>query len=479
MKRYILVRFYFFLFIFIQACSPIGGLLNLNRSDSKTNDYWWVGLLQGNNHPASIENSVSSNEDVSEENVLNADTSEWTLLVGAPNGNTLGSGLAIDTNGFIYVAGHTNVGVYNENPIGTTDIILAKYNSRKQIIWSKQIGVRGVNLDTSDVGVDARGNVYVIASRSIARGNKDLFAFKFDTNGNEIWRRLTKPGGRNENAEPEKIFVDSSGTSYIVGTLRTQPRNWDDALYDGFLIKIDTQGNWGNPSRISIPNARVFLTGVVVADNTGDIFVTGAASADLETNTTPGIGNLDLVVLKYDRNGRRQRFTQLGQALSTTKGNSIALDSFGNVFVGGTSNANFELEGGIVESDRGILVKYDPLGVRQWIRYLGPADGARTTSITAIITDSKGNVFTTGKTNHMEDGRENVIGMDLLLTKHDSLGNEEWIRQTGFNGGRIIGKRIGQDLQGNLYCTGWTDVFLDNENAQRQGDINLLFLKFR
>ncbi|EMF80147.1 beta-propeller repeat protein [Leptospira weilii serovar Topaz str. LT2116] len=474
-----MVRFYFFLFIFIQACSPIGGLLNLNRSDSKTNDYWWVGLLQGNNHPASIENSVSSNEDVSEENVLNADTSEWTLLVGAPNGNTLGSGLAIDTNGFIYVAGDTDVGVYSENPIGNKDIILTKYNSRKQIIWSKQVGSRGVDLDVADVGVDARGNVYVIASRSIAIGDKDLFVIKFDTNGNEIWRRQTNPGGRNYAVYPEKIFVDSSGTSYIVGTLSTRQRNFANAINDGFFIKIDTQGNWGNPSHIFIHDASIFLTGVVVAKDTGDTFITGAASADLETNTTPGIGNLDLVVLKYDRNGRRQRFTQLGQALSTTKGNSIALDSFGNVFVGGTSNANFELEGGIVESDRGILVKYDPLGVRQWIRYLGPADGARTTSITAIITDSKGNVFTTGKTNHMEDGRENVIGMDLLLTKHDSLGNEEWIRQTGFNGGRIIGKRIGQDLQGNLYCTGWTDVFLDNENAQRQGDINLLFLKFR
>ncbi|WP_061216751.1 SBBP repeat beta-propeller lipoprotein, LipL53 family [Leptospira weilii] len=476
-----MVRFYLFVFIFIQACSPIGGLLNLNKSDSKANDYWWIGLLQGNNHPALIENSISSNEDVAEENVLNENENAlgWTLLVGAPNGYTSGSGLAIDTNGFIYVAGYTNVGVYNENPIGTRDLILAKYNSRKQIIWSKQVGVRGVNLDVADVGVDARGNVYVIASRSIARGNKNLFAFKFDTNGNEIWRRLTEPGGRNENAEPEKIFVDSSGTSYIVGTLHTQPRNWDDALYDGFLIKIDTQGNWGNTSRISIPNARVLLTGVVVANNTGDIFVTGIANANLETNTAPGIGNFDLFILKYDRNGRRQFFAQLGQALSRTEGNSIALDPFGNVFVGGMSNANFEPEGGVVESDRGILVKYDPLGVRQWIRYLGPANGHRTTSINAIMTDSEGNVFTASKSNHMEDGSQNGIGMDLLLTKHDSLGNREWIRQTGFNGGTIIGNGIGQDPQGNLYCTGSTDVSLDNENARRQGDSDLFFLKLR
>ncbi|MBE8417477.1 hypothetical protein IQA55_17480, partial [Leptospira borgpetersenii serovar Tarassovi] len=62
-----MIHFYLFLFIFIQACSPIGGLLNLNESDSKTNNYWWLGLLQGNNHPAPIENLASSHEDVAEE----------------------------------------------------------------------------------------------------------------------------------------------------------------------------------------------------------------------------------------------------------------------------------------------------------------------------------------------------------------------------------------------------------------------------
>lgn len=475
-----MIHFYLFLFIFIQACSPIGGLLNLNESDSKTNNYWWLGLLQGNNHPAPIENLASSHEDVAEENGLNEnDDALWTLLVGAPNGNTSGSGLAIDTNGFIYVAGHTDVGIYNENPIGTNDLILAKYNSRKQIIWSKQVGVQGTDFHVVDVGVDARGNVYVIATRRINFGNNNLSAFKFDTNGNQIWGRQTNPGRQNNYiVRPKKIFVDSSGTSYIVGTLNPT-RDFHGLKADGFLIKIDAQGNWGNTSLISIPGAMIYFEGVTVADNTGDVFVTGTANANLETNTTPGTGNFDLFVLKYDRNGRRQLFAQLGQALSRTEGNSITLDSFGNVFVGGMSNANFEPGGEVVESDRGILVKYDSFGVRQWVRYLGPANGRRTTSFNSIITDSEGNIFTTGTSNHMVDGRQNGIGMDLLLTKHDSLGQEEWIRQIGgIDGASIIGKEIEQDPEGNLYCTGLTDSPSINE-AVRQGNGDLFLLKFR
>lgn len=155
------------------------------------------------------------------------------------------------------------------------------------------------------------------------------------------------------------------------------------------------------------------------------------------------------------------------------------MDSFGNVFVGGMSNANFEPGGEVVESDRGILVKYDPFGVRQWVRYLGPANGRRTTSLNSIITDSEGNIFTTGTSNHMVDGRQNGIGMDLLLTKHDSLGQEEWIRQIGgIDGASIIGNEIEQDPEGNLYCTGLTDSPSINE-AVLQGNGDLFLLKFR
>ncbi|ASV12490.1 hypothetical protein B2G51_13305 [Leptospira santarosai] len=475
-----MIRFYFFLFIFIQACSPIGGLLNVNGSDSKANNYWWMVLLQGdNNLSAPIENSIPSNEDIAEENVLyeNADV-PWTLLVGAPNTSTGGAGLAIDSNGFIYVVGDTTAGIYSENPIGTKDMILAKYNSRKQIIWSKQIGIRGVHLDAADVGVDARGNVYVVASNSIGLGNKSLFAFKFDRNGREIWRRQTYQGGRNNTVNPEKIFVDSAGTTYIVGTSSAPARNFQIDRSDGFLIKIDTQGNWGNISYISIPGeALIAASGIAVSENTGDVFVIGTANANIRTNTTPSIGEYDLFVLKYDRNGNRQLFAQLGQDLSRTAGNSVALDSLGNVFVGGKSNANFDREGEAGNSSRGILVKYDPLGARQWIRYLGPSDGHRTTAVTTLITDAEDNIFTTGKSNHMLDGRQNVIGMDLFLTKHDSLGNVEWTRQIGIQGVMVIGKGIGRDLQGNLYCTGWTDGPIDE--IEHQGNRDLFLLKFQ
>ncbi|EMJ54657.1 beta-propeller repeat protein [Leptospira interrogans serovar Valbuzzi str. Duyster] len=475
-----MVRVFLFIFICIQACSPIGELLNLNESNSKSFDPLWIASLIQSNNPAPLDDSDTSKEDIVNKNVLNAnvDIPEWTLLVGAPNANIRDSALTIDRDGFIYIAGSTNAGIYSENLIGTRDIILAKYNSRKQTIWTKQVGVRGVSLDVADVEVDQRGNVYVIGKTSgnfagRLTGRQDLFVIKFNTNGNEIWRR--QKGSRNQNLIPEKAFVDQSGISYIVGILYREQIIGEPVT--GFLFKIDSQGNWRRDLSISIPEGSVYPQGVVVANNTGDIFVTGTTNANLQTNTVPSTGNSDLFILKYDRSGRRQLFAQLGQVLSRTESNSIALDSFGNVFVGGMSNANFEPEGEVGESNRGILVKYNSLGVRQWIQYLGPIDGNRTTAINALSIDSEGNIFTTGQSNHMVDGRQNGIGMDLFLTKHDSLGNEEWVRQIGINNAMIIGNEIGQDQQGNLYCTGWTEVSINGVATQGNSDLFLLKLR--
>ncbi len=181
-----MVRVYLFLFIFIQACSPIGELLNLNESNSKSFDPLWIaGLLQSNNLSTSPNDSDTSKEDIVNKNFVpeDADIPEWTLLVGAPNTNTTDSALAIDRNGFIYIAGSTNASIYRENLIGTRDIILAKFNSRKQTIWTKQIGVPGVHLDVSDVEVDRRGNIYVVGQTSgnfagQLTGQRDLFVIK-------------------------------------------------------------------------------------------------------------------------------------------------------------------------------------------------------------------------------------------------------------------------------------------------------------
>ncbi|EMJ94322.1 SBBP repeat beta-propeller lipoprotein, LipL53 family [Leptospira alstonii] len=483
-----MVRFCILLFIFLQACSPIRGLFNI--SDPKTNNYWWITILQGNVGSAYRENSetLDENENALVENVFpenldafneNVDALGWTLLVGAPNANTVDSRLAIDTNGFIYLAGSTDGGVYNEDPIGVRDIILGKYDSRKNVIWTKQVGVPGVNLSVVDVGVDEIGNVYIAGNTTgnfaqELRSGRDLFVIKFDPNGREVWRRQTGPIGERYSVSPEKIFVDPNGTSYIVG-MSNGPFGGLTPGRNGFLFKIDEFGTERWRIQISIPGAEIFPEGVVVAHDTGDVFVTGSGNANFENDTTPGAGNEDLFILKYNRAGRKQFFAQLGNALNTTEGTSVTLDTFGNLFVGGKSNANFDPGGASGTSSRGTLVKYDSSGVRQWIRQLGPIDGRRNTKITAITTDALGNVYATGRTDgNVMDGSENSIGFeDAFLTKYDSFGNREWARQMG----STLGTGIRQDPQGNFYWAGLTNTSLNE--IQPAGLPDLFLLKFR
>ncbi|WP_036097009.1 SBBP repeat beta-propeller lipoprotein, LipL53 family [Leptospira weilii] len=454
-------RFYIFLFIFFPVCTPAK---ILNVAGPGANDFWIQFLLRG---------KFETIEPVFPETVREDTKSlelEWTLLIGAPNANTTGKNLAVDRNGFIYVAGDTNRGVYRAAEIGTRDLILGKYDSLKNTIWTKQVGVAGVRLQVADIAVDPDGNVYVTGQTNGNYANPlvgadDMFLIKFNSaDGTEAWvRQIGVPGvrigGGGFSILPEKISVDTFGNSYIVGN-STGPFGGPEAGANGFMIKFDTNGNQEWVTQLSIPRGQSFPKGVAFDRITGDIYMTGSGNANFETDTTPSIGNSDLFILRYDgNNGNKQFFAQLGSALRSSEGRSLSVDPSGNVFVGGNSNGDFG-SGADGTSWLGTLVKYDSFGNQQWIRQFGPISGRRKqTAIEAIVTDADGNVFTTGHSNgNVPDGTGISIGtLDVFLTKHDSSGQNRWIRQVGTPGATISGSGIGRDRNGNLYGIGNTN----------------------
>lgn len=208
--------------------------------------------------------------------------------------------------------------------------------------------------------------------------------------------------------------------------------------------------------------------------------MTGSGRANFSTNSVPGIGFLDLFIFKYDSSGNRQFFAQLGSASSTTEGSSINVDPSGNVFVGGTSNGNFESETKNKSNFRGLLVKYDSSGTRQWVQQFDPIDNRRKqTVITAITTDANGNIFTTGYSSENITNETNTsIGRnDLFLTKFNSSGQIEWTQQIGTSQSSIFSTGIGLDSQGNLYCSGYTSQSMNQ--IPRKGVYDLFLLKFK
>jgi uncharacterized delta-60 repeat protein len=118
----------------------------------------------------------------------------------------------------------------------------------------------------------------------------------------------------------------------------------------------------------------------------------------------------------------------------------IAVDSKGNVYIGGYS--------GSAGSYDYTVVKYDSNGNRLWVAiYNGPGDGEDIAAAMAL--DPSGNVYVTGQS----------LGSDTLsdyaTIKYDTNGKELWVaRYNGTGNGEDVATGMALDASGNVYVTG-------------------------
>ncbi|XDD52068.1 SBBP repeat-containing protein [Leptospira sp. WS92.C1] len=457
-----MIRFFLVLILSFQACAPIRGF---NAADPGSSDYWIHLLLQKIRFFRENEGNL-----------------EWTLLLGSSGLITSGMDTAVDAHGSIYVAGETQGGIYNPSVTGITDLFIGKYDPQKNIIWGKQIGVSSATIQVKGVAVDSIGSAYVTGSVdapffSSQLSSSDLFLVKYNPDGTQAWGRQTGPSGSFV-VTPSRIDVDIFGNSYIIGTSNGPFGGPASSGTNGFIIKFDTNGNqlWVRQNAIS--GANYNSNDVAFDRNTGSIYMTGFGNANFDTMTVPGIGNNDLFIVKFDTDGNRQFFAQLGFATRETQGHSLAVDGSGNIFAGGSSNGNFG-SGADGSSTLGTLVKYSPSGVQQWVTQFGaPFGSGLITQILAIGTDVGGNVFTTGTTqSNLVEGGSSIGSQDQFVIKHNSLGQVQWIRQTGVSSGSINGSGIQSDSEGNLYCVGTTNRNINGVPVT--GSSDLFLLKYR
>ncbi|MDI7236849.1 SBBP repeat-containing protein [Leptospira santarosai] len=471
-------RIYIFLFILLQACAPAK---ILNVAAPEANDSWIQFLIRRTTKIGTIEN-VFSETDSEDSKTFEL---ERTLSVGAPNANSYGKDLIVD-KGFIYIVGDTDGGIYNgaAGPIGTRDLLLGKYDSQMNPIWTRQIGYAGLSLNVKDAAIDPNGNVYIIGDTkgqghfrgAQLLGTDDMFLIKFDSNGNELWAR--PKGIPNHSILPAKMTLDSLGNVYIIGN-STGPFGGPMTGANGFIIKFKSNGDEDWVRQIGIVGADSFPEGVAFDKTTNDLYVTGSGNANYRTNTHPGIGNRDVFIFKYDTNGNDRFFAQLGTASKSFNNPSIAVDLFGNVFVGGTTNGRFEqrLSG---TSWLGTVAKYDSLGSLQWVRQFGPDSAPpKQAVINSILTDTNGNVFTTGHTNgNISDGGDDSLGdQDAFLTKHDPSGQNKWIQRIGTPGADTKGTEIKLDSEGNLYVIG--NISREINGAPQRGTNDIFVEKYK
>ncbi|EMK11843.1 beta-propeller repeat protein [Leptospira kirschneri serovar Bim str. 1051] len=466
-------RFYILLFTFFQMCTAKA----IGISDPGPNDLWIQLFIRDK-----IE-EIMNNDDLFDLTIYSDSKTfelERTLSIGAPNANTYGRSLTVDEKDFIYITGDTDRGIYNNSAAasGNRDLILGKYDSQMNPIWTKQIGNVGTTLHATDIAVDTNDNVYVTGNtnRNYPRalmGKVDLFLIKFDSNGNQIWSK--QKGIAKHETIPQKMTLDALGNVYIVGN-SDGPLGGPLTGWNGFIIKFKSNGDEDWIRQIGVERAQSSSKGITFDKITGNIYIIGIGNINYETNAPSSIGDEDIFIFKYDSNGNGRFFAQLGSADTSFYEASISVDPFGSILIGGSSNGRFETTLGGTNK-LGTIIKYDSRGTLQWVRQFGPIGGfLQETQVSSIITDKSGNIFTTGSTNgNILNGGNNSLGnSDAFLTKHNSFGQNKWMEQIGNPGAIIFGNEIAKDREGNLYTIGNTNGEINGTPINGTNDMFLI-----
>ena len=264
---------------------------------------------------------------------------QWQRSLGGTSGD-YGYGIALDSSGGVYIGGITSSAGQ-----GSNDMMIAKYNSSGVIQWQRALGTSG-NDQGLYVATDSSNNVYLCGtSATSGAGMEELIIAKYNSSGTIQWQRRL---GGSANDVAYGVATDSSDNVYVCGSTRSNSSN-DDAV----IAKYNSSGTiqW---QRVLYSSVQSDLARRITTDSSGNVYICGRTSSI-------GQGNGDLLIAKYNTSGTIQWQRILG-GNGGEYGYGVAVDSSGDVYVGGTTSS-------IVDNDI-LIAKYNSSGVIQWQRYL-------------------------------------------------------------------------------------------------------------
>jgi hypothetical protein len=363
-----------------------------------------------------------------------------TYLGGSDSENSLTEGsIAVDSAGNVYITGDTSSKDFPKiNPLPTegttTNAFVAKLNpAGSALVYSTYFTIDRLGFPTlgNNIAVDGSGNVYVTGQAVVSFGSDgidfDILAFKLNPAGNgRVFSRLFQ---NSKDDVGNDITLDNQGNVYITGSVASSSTGKDVLLLklsstSGSQIFAVRFGGTGSESGNSI-----------VVDSSGNIYVIGSTSSSSLPLVNPlqtayGGGSSDAFIAKFGSTGTLLYSTYLGGS-SSDSGNSIALDSAGNIYLtGSTSSTNFPtvmpLQDTIGGGSDVFVSKLNPTGSALLdSTYLG-GDGSEGGN--GIAVDKGGNIYVVGSTSSSNFPLANPLqasnggGTDIFVAKMADMG---------------------------------------------------------
>jgi hypothetical protein len=330
--------------------------------------------------------------------------------------------VAIDSTGNCYLAGSSGIvptpGAYQSVP---KSMFVAEFDSQGNVVFATYLGGSGPD-SAGGIALDASGNVWVAGTTAsndfpvvnpiqstFQGGQNDAFISELKSDGTQLLFATYLGGVGNEGAVG--IAIDGSGNVIVAGTTTSTnflTRNPLEptlgAANDGFITRISSAGQlvystyFGQTSDADIYD--------VTADSAGDMFVAGIATGPSFPLVNPLAGQQPpAFVSKLNSSGSAVVFSTyfgLVDGVAQPTGNSLQVDSQGNVYFGGTVMPG---AGSIplLNSTQGTPTSYylaalDPNGNLVYSSFYGSAALMDQPTALSLGMDSSGNLYAGGLT---------------------------------------------------------------------------------
>ena len=326
----------------------------------------------------------------------------WVSFMGGIDYDD-GSAIAVDGSGNVYVVGSSPFSWGSPERAYTwdKDAFVAKLDSDGKLVWNTFLGGLGID-EGVGIGLDSASNVYVSGISDTTWGSPrqayahwdDTFVAKLNSSGALQWSTFV--GGERDDSV-RAMAVTSGGISYLVGdvdgTFGT-PLNPFAGGYDTWVAKLNSSGDllWST----FVGGAGGEFPKAVVTDGSANVYIAGGCTATWGANPVHAFGaKYEGYVAKLNSSGTLQWNTFQGGAEDDLF-YSIARDSAGNLFVGGSSGATWgaPVSAFPAAHNRAItVVKLNSSGALVWNTFL-PSYGTPY----GMVTDNFGDVFISGET---------------------------------------------------------------------------------
>ncbi len=321
---------------------------------------------------------------------------------------------------------------FRQTKVGEIRFEVAPHDPQQALVidpslsYASYLGGRDYDIGTG-IAVDSAGNIYVAGTANSLNfpispsayqkelKGSDIFVTKFDSTGKTVLYSTFLGGSSTENATG--IALDTNGNVYVTGSTGSSDFPTTAGAYkrtvnrgDAFVAKLNATGSDLIFSTLLGGSGNEVGYGIA-ADSANNVYVTGSStSADFPTTTgvfqsnTRG-GSFEAFVTKFNATGTQLVYSSYLGGISNDEGLGIAVDSGGNAYLTGyTYSSNFptttgayqaSFNGGTNLSDA-FIVKVNTAGsALTYSTYLG---GKANDLANGIAIDAAGNAYVTGTT---------------------------------------------------------------------------------